>query len=131
MCSPLTERWKWHNDSQCSLHYAVAYLNYYRQSVLWLSRSSFLYHMPVKHETSTALQRVDTMCLFLLQNTCKTSCKTKYEGLLNPYVFLRPDRPWGPHSFLYDGYRVSLTGVKRPGRGLTIDHHLTPRLKKE
>ena len=32
----------------------------------------------------------------------------------------RPDRPWGPPSLLYNGYRVSLLGVKRPGRG--IDH---------
>ena len=32
----------------------------------------------------------------------------------------RPDGPWGPHSFLYDGYRVSFSEVKRPGRG--VDH---------
>jgi hypothetical protein len=30
----------------------------------------------------------------------------------------RPDRPWGPPSLLYDGYRVSCAGVKRPGRGV-------------
>jgi hypothetical protein len=30
----------------------------------------------------------------------------------------RPDRPWGPPSLLYNGYRVSFPGVKRPGRGL-------------
>jgi hypothetical protein len=29
----------------------------------------------------------------------------------------RPDRPWGLPSRLYNGYRVSLPGVKRPGRG--------------
>jgi hypothetical protein len=28
-----------------------------------------------------------------------------------------PDRPWGPHSILYNGYRVSFPGVKRPERG--------------
>jgi hypothetical protein len=28
----------------------------------------------------------------------------------------RPDRPWGPHSLLYNGYRVYFPGVKRPGR---------------
>ena len=38
-----------------------------------------------------------------------------------------PDRLWGPRSLLYNGYRVSLPGVKRPGRG--VDH--PPRLKKE
>ena len=36
-------------------------------------------------------------------------------------IFLtRPDRPWGPPSLLYNGYRVSFSGVKRPGRG--TDH---------
>jgi hypothetical protein len=32
----------------------------------------------------------------------------------------RPERPWGPPSLLYNGYRVSFPGVKRPGRG--VDH---------
>ena len=27
-----------------------------------------------------------------------------------------PDRPWGPPSFLYNGYRVFLGGKERPGR---------------
>jgi hypothetical protein len=31
-----------------------------------------------------------------------------------------PDRPWGPPSLLYKGYRVSFPGIKRPGRG--VDH---------
>ena len=30
----------------------------------------------------------------------------------------RPDRSWGPRSLLYNGYRVSFLGVKRPGRGV-------------
>jgi hypothetical protein len=30
----------------------------------------------------------------------------------------RPDRPWGPLSLLYSGYRVSFPGVKRPRRGV-------------
>jgi hypothetical protein len=32
----------------------------------------------------------------------------------------RPDRPWGPPSLLYNGYRVSFTAIKRPGGG--VDH---------
>jgi hypothetical protein len=32
----------------------------------------------------------------------------------------RPDRLWGSHILLYNGYRVSFSGVKRPGRG--VDH---------
>ena len=35
----------------------------------------------------------------------------------------RPDRPWGPPSLLYDGYRISLPRVKRPERG---DDHPPP-----
>jgi hypothetical protein len=30
----------------------------------------------------------------------------------------RLERPWGPHSHLYNGYRISIPGVKRPGRGV-------------
>ena len=30
-----------------------------------------------------------------------------------------PDRPWGPSSLLYSGYRV-FPGVKRPGRGVDL-----------
>jgi len=35
----------------------------------------------------------------------------------------RPDRPWGPPDLLYNGYRVSFSGVKRPGGG--VDHPST------
>ena len=31
---------------------------------------------------------------------------------------IHPDRPWGPTSFVYDGYWVSFPEVKRPGRGV-------------
>ena len=43
----------------------------------------------------------------------------------------RPDRPWGPPSLLYNGYRISFLGVKRPGRGVDHPPYLAPRLKKE
>ena len=33
---------------------------------------------------------------------------------------IRPDRPWGPPSLLYNGYRVCFQGVKWPERG--VDH---------
>ena len=29
-----------------------------------------------------------------------------------------PHRPWDPPSLLYNGYRVCLPGIKRPGRGV-------------
>ena len=36
-----------------------------------------------------------------------------------------------PPSLLYNGYRVSLPEVKRPGREVTTHPHLVPGLKKE
>jgi hypothetical protein len=35
---------------------------------------------------------------------------------------IRPDLSWGPPSLLYNGYRASFPGVKRPERG--VDHPL-------
>ena len=43
----------------------------------------------------------------------------------------RPDRPWGPPSLLYNGYRVPFLGVKRPGRGVNLPPLPAPRIKKE
>jgi hypothetical protein len=40
----------------------------------------------------------------------------------------RPDRPWGPPSLLYNGYRL-FPGVKRPGRG--ADHPPPPSAEVE
>ena len=36
--------------------------------------------------------------------------------------------PGGPPSLLYNWYRFSFLGVKRPGRGVNHPPHLTPRL---
>jgi len=43
----------------------------------------------------------------------------------------RPDLPWDPPSFLYNGYRVSFPVVKS-GRSVTLTTHLhlVPSLKK-
>jgi hypothetical protein len=40
----------------------------------------------------------------------------------------RPDRPWGPPSFLYNGHRI-FPGVKRPRRG--ADHPPPPSAEAE
>jgi hypothetical protein len=57
---------------------------------------------------------------------------TRYElerlgisSLWGEIIRTRPDRPWGPPSLLYNGYRVSVTGVKRPGRGASHPHSST------
>jgi hypothetical protein len=47
-------------------------------------------------------------------------------------IFLaRPDRLPGPHSLLYEGYRVNVPGASGRGVVLTIHLLLAPRLKKE
>ena len=43
----------------------------------------------------------------------------------------RPDWFRGSPRFLYNGYRVSFPGVKRPRRGVDHPPHLAPRSKKE
>ena len=42
-----------------------------------------------------------------------------------------PDRPWGPPSLLYNGYRVFPGGEAAEGAALATHPHLAPRLKKE
>ena len=39
----------------------------------------------------------------------------------------RPDQPWGPPSFLYNGYRVFPGGKVRPGRAADHSPPLVPR----
>jgi hypothetical protein len=46
-------------------------------------------------------------------------------------LYTRTDRIWCLPTLVYNGYRVSSPGVKRPGRGFTTLPHLAPRLKKE
>jgi hypothetical protein len=41
--------------------------------------------------------------------------ESRWGGRVFPHP---PDRPWDPPVLLYDGYRLSLPGVKRPERGL-------------
>jgi len=41
------------------------------------------------------------------------------------------DRPWGPPSLLYNGYRVPLSEVKRLGCGVKHPPHLAPNKQKE
>jgi len=47
----------------------------------------------------------------------KTMCSKKNPGGAE-ILRTRRDWSWGPPSLLYDGYRVSLPGVKRPERGV-------------
>ena len=61
--------------------------------------------------------------------TCWTVRGSNHNG--DEIFRTRPDRPWGPASLLYNGYRISLPELKRLGRGVNNTPHLSPRLKKE
>ena len=41
-----------------------------------------------------------------------------------------PDRPWGPPSLLYNGYRVFSRGKERPGRDTDLSPLLVPWSRK-
>jgi hypothetical protein len=43
----------------------------------------------------------------------------------------RSDRSWDPTSLLYNGYQVSIPGVKRPGRGVDDGPQVALRFYKE
>jgi len=42
----------------------------------------------------------------------------------------RPDRPWGPPTLLYNGYRVFPGDKERPGRDADASPLLVPRSRK-
>jgi hypothetical protein len=51
----------------------------------------------------------------------KNPGQTKKKNLGGGEIFRTlPDRSWGLPSLLYNGYRFSFPGIKRPGRG--VDH---------
>jgi hypothetical protein len=43
----------------------------------------------------------------------------------------RPDRPWGPLSLLYNGYRGSRPGLRQPGRDGDHSHPPSAEVKCE
>jgi len=58
--------------------------------------------------------------------------RSVFRILVSGLIFrTRPDRSCGPSSLLYNGYRYSFSGVKRPERGVDHPPHLVLRLKKQ
>jgi hypothetical protein len=79
-----------------------------------------LYNGVIEFGISMKLMKLIKMCL-----------KDSSVGIVTRYVLDGPGiesrwgrdfqhRPWGLPSVLYNGYRVSFPGIKRPGRG--VDH---------
>ena len=65
----------------------------------------------------------DDMSCERLPAMCPTSWRVRGSNPGGGEVFrIRPDRPWGPPSLLYNGYRVSFQREKRWKRG--VNHPL-------
>ena len=46
-------------------------------------------------------------------------------------IFSTPlDRPWGPHSLLNNGHRVSFPGIKQPRRGVDYPPQFSAEVKE-
>jgi hypothetical protein len=56
------------------------------------------------------------------RNSSELQCDTYMHNLVivGAHLLTCPDRPWGPPSLLYNGYRVFPGGKARPGRA--ADH---------
>ena len=108
-----------------------------------------LIHRPVGLQSDTTLGHLSSPVLFicfiermiqeLLLVLGSVYCGSKILVSIThvyTYIYLHifrtcPDRPCGPPSLLYNGYRVSFPVVKRPGSGVDLSPHLTPKLNKE
>jgi hypothetical protein len=74
---------------------------------------------------------VNEMIYRIYTNTAGTATVQGSKPGGNEIFRVLPDRPWGPISFLYNGYRFSLSGVKRSRSGNDHPPHKVPRVKKE
>jgi hypothetical protein len=67
----------------------------------------------------------DQMCARIAQTVQRPATGWKVWGS-NPSgieIFrTRPERPWDPPNFLYNGHQLSCLGINRPGRG--VNHPL-------
>jgi hypothetical protein len=93
--------------------------NAFKKSVFW---SPTVGHEGQIKEKIFASHIINNMLHINRGRDSSVGIATRY-GLDGPGIESRwardfPDRPWGPPSVLYSGYRVSLPGVKRPGRGV-------------
>jgi hypothetical protein len=73
------------------------------------------------------------VCVFVcVTSTCYGLDGPGIESRWRREIFrTRPDQPWGPPSLLYNGYRVSFPGVKRPGRDVGIPSPSSAKVKEK
>ena len=65
-------------------------------------------------------------------NTDNTGWTVRESNPVTGEIFrTSPDRPWGPHSLLYNGYRVFPGGKERPGRDADPSAPSSAVVKKE
>jgi hypothetical protein len=95
-----------------------------------LSYFSTLFHKRKSFEGGGGLniESFDFFTISVVGRNSAVGIATRY-GLDGPgiesrwgarFFRIRSDLIWGPPSLLYDGYRVTFSGIKRPARG--VDH---------
>jgi hypothetical protein len=98
--------------------------------ILWTCDCLFYIYISVCHCASSSTRNFLNWYIFLKQ--CTNVGRNSSFGIVSRYkveapwiksrwgkIFCsHPDRPWGPHSLLYNGYWVSFLGVKHPGCGV-------------
>ena len=77
-----------------------------KNTLQWLKTNLFQELNPLLHMYSCGKSSLELREFWIIRNIQERIFRT------------RPDRPWSPPSLLYNVYRVSFPGVKRPGRGV-------------
>ena len=75
-----------------------------------------------KHKNTVCGQNVELLNVKLVVHIVTTGL-VKVKSLANRRIFRTwPERPWGPPSLLYNGYRIFSRGKERPGRDANPPH---------
>jgi len=96
-------------------------------------------HGTIASVVARTMLKSSRIALHLNPNSSCSVGKDSVVGLATHYWLDGPEERYsalvqnGPRAFslLFNGYRVSSLGVKRPGHGLDTHLHLAPKLKKE
>ena len=113
----------------------TAYVGGFRLSVRWNCRDRGKDKRDTLFSAGTYILTLLT-CIHgsLLLNPSTFNNYSDIRGFLQPLqpnFVTHADRPRGPPSSLYNGYRVSFAGVKRLEHGIKQSPYLAPSLKKE
>jgi hypothetical protein len=99
---------------------------------------------PPKKYSAHEIISLEVYCLWLFSASAFRWRRIQFRGIFMELWTVRgsnpgwgeifctsPDRLWDPPTLLYNGYRLTFPGVKRPGRDVDYPPHVAVRLKKE